>query len=103
MKGKTLSKNSLAISLLPDSSLQGRRIMALVQPWSVMVRMVLCPLDGGSLVMKSTAMWENGIGSPSGIMESRGGTFRCVIVLFAWQVAHPLTYSSTSHLRVGHQ
>jgi hypothetical protein len=103
MKGKALSRNSLAISLLPDSSLQGRRITALVQPWSVMVMMMSCPSDRGNLVMKSIAIWKNGIGSLSGIMGSRGGVFCHVIVLFAWQVAHPFMYSLTSLLKVGHQ
>ena len=37
-------------------SLQGRKIDALEQSVSVMVRMVSYPPDGGSLVIKSSAM-----------------------------------------------
>ena len=40
---------------------------------SVMVRMVSCPPDGGSFVMKSSAMVSNGRAFSAGDMGKSGG------------------------------
>ena len=54
-------------------SLQGRKIDALEQSVSVMVRMVSYPPDSGSLVMKSSAMVSNGHAFSMGEMGNKGG------------------------------
>ena len=54
-------------------SLQGRKIDALEQSVSVIVRMVLYPPDGGSLVMKSSAMVSNGHAFSMGAIGNNGG------------------------------
>ena len=51
-------------------SLQGRKIAALVQSWSVIVKIVLCPLDSGSFTMKSIAIHSNSL-------ERKGIGFCC--------------------------
>ena len=52
---------------------QGRNIDALEQSMSVMVRIVSCPPDGGSFVMKSSAMVSNGRAFSAGDMGKSGG------------------------------
>ena len=51
----------------------GRNIEALEQYVSVMVRMVSCPPDGGSFVIKSSAMVSNGRAFSIGDMGKSGG------------------------------
>ena len=53
--------------------LQGRKINALEQSVSVMVRMVSYPPDGGSFVIKSSAMVSNGRASSMGEIGNNGG------------------------------
>ena len=55
-----------AVPLVVTSSLQGMNMDALVQSWSVMVRMELHPFDSGSFVIKSKAMVLNGNASGQG-------------------------------------
>jgi hypothetical protein len=71
-------------------SMQGMSSTALVQLWSVMVRMVAYPHDLGSLVMKSTAMVPNG-SECSGVIGYISGLFLCVIGFIDWQVTHLAT------------
>jgi hypothetical protein len=40
---------------------QGRKIATCEQPWSTMVSMALCPSLLGNPVMRSIAIWENGL------------------------------------------
>ena len=54
-------------------SLHGRNIDALEQSVSIIVRMVSYPLDGGSFMMKSSAMVSNGHTFSMGVMGNRGG------------------------------
>jgi hypothetical protein len=54
-------------------SLQGIKMDALEQSVSVMVRMVSCPPDGGSFVMKSMAIVSNGRAFSTGEMGNSGG------------------------------
>jgi hypothetical protein len=49
-------------------SLQGIKMDALEQSWSVIVRIVSYPCDTGSFVMKSNAMVWNGSASVAGVM-----------------------------------
>ena len=53
--------------------LHGRNIDALEQSVSVIVRMVSYPPDGGSFVMKSSAMVSNGHAFLMGEMGNKGG------------------------------
>ena len=52
---------------------QGRNIEALEQSVSVMVRMVSCPPDGGSFVMKLSAIVSKGQAFSTGDMGKSGG------------------------------
>ena len=52
---------------------QGRNIEALEQSVSVIVRMVSCPPDGGSFVIKSSAIVSNGQAFSAGDMGKSGG------------------------------
>ena len=52
---------------------QGRNIEALEQSVSVMVRMVSCPPDDGSFVMKSSAIVSKGRAFSVGDMGKSGG------------------------------
>ena len=76
-------------------SLQGRKIAALVQLWSVIIKIVSCPLDSGSFTMKSIAMVWKGRVSGSAVIRFRGGWFGFGFVLVIWHVAQPLMYSVT--------
>ena len=55
-----------AVSSDVMASLQGINSAALVQSWSVTVRMELYPCEGGNFVMKSTAITLNGAASGFG-------------------------------------
>jgi hypothetical protein len=79
-------------------------MVALVQLWSVIVKMVLYSLlpDFGNFVMKSIAtVWKGR--ECSGVMGTIPGLSGLVFALFAWQTAHPLMYCSTSCFIYGHQ
>ena len=84
-------------------SLQGRKIDSLEQSVSVMVRMVSYPPDGGSLVMKSSAMVSNGRAFSVGEIGNSGGWEGLRLIFDIWQVAHPLMYSVTKVFMLGHQ
>src|ERR1700687_629519 len=64
----TFLTNSPAVSSAVIASLHGIKSVALVQSWSVTVRIESYPWDGGSFVMKSTAMVSKGIASCTGNM-----------------------------------
>jgi len=76
-------------------SLQGRKIAAFMQLWSVIIKMVSCPLDSGNLMMKSIAIVWKGRALGSAVIRFRGGQFGFVFVLVIWHVAQPLMYSVT--------
>ena len=57
---KTCVKYNLATSSAETVSLQGMKIAAFEQSWSVMVNIVSYPLDGGNLTMKSIATVSKG-------------------------------------------
>jgi hypothetical protein len=58
--GKTCVAYRVAIPTESMSFLQGRNIAALVQLWSVIVRIELCPFERGRSVIRSHAMVSNG-------------------------------------------
>ena len=57
---KTCVRYNLATSSAEIVSLQGMKIAAFEQLWSVMVSIVSYPLDGGNLMMKSIATVSKG-------------------------------------------
>ena len=81
--GNTCSRYNLATFRAPISSLQGNRITAFMQSWSVTVSMESYPLKIGSLTTKSIAMVENSCVHEWGKIGCRGGQFGCVFVLFS--------------------
>ena len=76
---------------------------AFEQSVSVMVSIVSYPPDGGSLVMKSSAMVLKGWAFLTGKIGNRGGCIRLRLIFDIWQVAHPLMYSVTKVFMLGHQ
>jgi len=68
---------------------------ALEQSVSVIMRMVSCPPDSGSFVIKSRAIVLNGQAFSVGMMGNKGGWLGWVLTLVIWQVAQPLMYSVT--------
>ncbi len=64
-------------------SLHGMKMDALLQLWSVIVRIVSYPCDLGSLTMKSMAITLKGLASVLVVIGTRCGFCRCVLILFA--------------------
>jgi len=90
-RGNTCWMISPAISSAIITSLHGMNRATLLQSWSVMVSIESYPCDRGSLVMKSSATVLNGIASRQGNMGCSGALVGCVLTLFLWHSAHPLT------------
>ena len=63
------------------ASLHGMNNAALVQSWSVTVRMESYPWDGGNFVMKSTAITSNGAASGFGKIGCNGALVGLVFTL----------------------
>jgi hypothetical protein len=61
-----------AVSSPDISSMQGMKIVAFEQSWSVTVSMESYPCDTGSLVIKSTATVSKGVASGLAHMGSNG-------------------------------
>jgi hypothetical protein len=76
---------------------------AFKQSVSVMVRIVSYPPDGGSFVMKSSAIVSNGRAFSVGVMGKSGGWVGFQLIFDIWQVAHPRMYSVTKVFMLGHQ
>jgi len=85
------------------ASLQGMKIDAFEQSWSVIVRMVLFPKDSGSFVMKSSVIVWKGKALGTGLIRYTGGFDGFVFTLFIWHIAQPLMYSVTKSHMPGHQ
>jgi hypothetical protein len=73
---------NVAVSSAVISSLHGMNIAALVQPWSVMVRMESKPCETGSLTMKSSATVSNGIASGLGYIGCKGALVGQLLTLW---------------------
>ena len=82
----------VAISAESMSFLQGRNIAALVQSWSVMVRIESYPFGGGKSVMRSHAMVSKGCAFGFVIMGCIGILGFVVFDLVSWHFGHPFTY-----------
>ena len=63
------------------ASLHGINSAALVQSWSVTVKMESYPWEGGNFVMKSTAMTSNGVASGFGKIGCNGALVGLVFTL----------------------
>jgi hypothetical protein len=59
--------------------------------------------DGGSLVIQSIAIVENGVLPGLDVMGYNDGFGGWVLVLFCWQVPQPLTYCWIHSFILGHQ
>ncbi len=84
-------------------SLHGINMDPFEQSWLVIVSMESYPSDGGSLVMKSSAMHSKGCASGLEEMGNWGGFGWVVIFFHDWHRAHPLTYSVAKFFIPGHQ
>src|SRR5579864_2198006 len=102
-KGKTRSLKSVATPGASMVSLQGSKMTALVQSWSVMVRMESYPFEMGSLTIKSIEIVWNGCALGAGAIGCKGGRLGWVLLLFCWQTAHPRMYSLMYQFTSGHQ
>jgi hypothetical protein len=63
---------------------QGRKIAAREHPWSTMVSMAAFPSLLGSPIMRSIAMWENGLALMVDGIQNIGGLMQCVRFLFIY-------------------
>jgi hypothetical protein len=72
---------------------QGRKIAPYEHPWSTIVSMASWLSLLGSLVIRSIAMWENGLALMVDGIRNIGVLMWCVRFLFCWHVAQPLMYS----------
>ncbi len=84
-------------------SLHGMKIDPFEQSWSVIVSIESYPSDGGSLVIKSSAMHSNGCASRFVVMGNWGGLGHVVMFLCDWQRAHPPMYWVVKFFIPGHQ
>ena len=78
----TCRRMSAATPSVVINSLQGMRIIALEQSWSVMVRIVSYPPDCGNFVMKSIAIVWNG-SECSGVIGIIAGFRGLVLILLS--------------------
>ena len=84
-------------------SLHGMNIDPFEQSWSVIVSIESYSSDGGSLVMKSSAIHSNGCASGLVGIGNWGGLGRVVMFFCDWHRAHPLTYSVAKFFIPSHQ
>ena len=84
-------------------SLHGMNMDPFEQSWSVIVSMESYSSDGGSLVMKSSAMHLKGCASGLVEMGNWGGFGRVVMFFRDWHKAHPFTYLVAKFFMPGHQ
>ena len=85
------------------SFLQGRNIAALVQSWSVMVRIESYPFEMGRSTMRSHAMVSKGCAFGLMVIGYVGILGFVVLDLVSWHLGHPLTYYMTNLFISGHQ
>ncbi len=84
-------------------SLHGMNMDPFEQLWLVIVSIESYPSDGGSLMMKSSAMHLNGCASGFIVIGNWGGLGHVVMFLHDWQRAHPLIYWVAKLFIPGHQ
>jgi hypothetical protein len=82
---------------------QGRKMDALEQSVLVMVRIVSCPSDDGSFMMKSRVIVLKGRVFSTGEIGKSGGWTGLWLIFNIWQVAQPQMYLVTKVLILGHQ
>ena len=100
---KTCVRYSPVTSSAEIVLLQGMKIAAFEQSWSVMVSMASYPLDGGNLTMKSIATVSKGSACNVGEMGHKAAWVWWVLTLLHWHSPHPCTYSRISSRIPGHQ
>ncbi len=84
-------------------SLHGMNIDPFEQSWLVIVSIESYSSDGGSLVMKSSAMHSNGCASGFVVIGNWGGLGHVVMFLRDWHRVHPLIYWVAKFFISGHQ
>jgi hypothetical protein len=101
--GKTCVAYSVAIPTESMSFLQGRNIAALVQSWSVIVRIESCPFERGRSVIRSHAMVSNGCALGLTVIGYVGILGFVVFDLVSWHLGHPFMYCVMNFFMSGHQ
>ena len=80
----------------------GQRITSLVCPWLTITKRESKLADDERSVMRSQDIcWKGHVAMEW--IGVRGGTMRCMLDLFCWQMAHSSTYFWTKAPRPGHQ
>src|SRR5260370_20804261 len=92
----TCRRYKAAVSSADISSWQGMNTAALVQSWSVTVRIESLPCDSGNLVIKSSAIVSNGSASGFGEMGCSGAFVGRLLIFCRWDSAHRWTNFITS-------
>ena len=100
-QGTRCRRYSRATPVLSMSFLHGINFAALEHPWSMMVRILSNPCDGGRSVMRSIETYWNGPWSTAVSNRWRGAFRRGRLVFDSWHLLHPLTYSLTNSLSLG--
>jgi hypothetical protein len=85
------------------SFLQGRNIVALVQSWSIMVRIESYPFERGRSTMRSHAMVSKGCAFGLTVIGYIGILGFVVLDLVSWHFGHPLMYCVMNLFMSGHQ
>ena len=85
------------------SLLHGRNIAALVQSWSVIVRIKSYLFEGGRSVMRSHAIVSNGCAFGLVVIRYIGVFGFVVFALVSWHFGHPFTYCVTNFFMSSHQ
>ena len=85
------------------SLLQGRNMAALVQLWSVMVRIELYPFEMGRSIIRSHAIVLNGCALGLVVIGYVRILGFVVLDLVSWHLGHPLTYCVMNLFMSGHQ
>ena len=96
---KTMAAMPSAVTVF----LVGHKITPFESPWSTMTRRESKPLERGRSVIRSYEICLKGRAVLDVIGDS-GGAVGCVLTLFCWQMAQPVTYQTglvqaTSNLR----
>ena len=100
---KMCVKYNPATSSAEIALLQGIKIAAFEQLWSVTVSMESYPFEGGNLTMKSIATVSKGNACDMGDIGTKVAWVWWVLTLLHWHSPHPCTYSQISSCILGHQ
>jgi hypothetical protein len=94
---------SVAMPSESMSFLQGWNFAALVQLWSIMVRIKLYPFEGGRSTIRSHVMVSKGCAFGLMVIGYIGILGFVVFDFVSWHFGHPLTYCVTNLFMSSHQ